>query len=163
MILDFEKLYSTYYMKVYSYVMNIVKDPSEAEEITQDTFVKAMTSKSSYKGDSSESTWLCAIAKNLCMDLFRKSGRTTELTDEHEAIADTNNRLDDIISKESSFRIHRVLHEMEEPYKEVFELRVFGELSFAEIGQIFHKTESWARVTYHRSRLKMKERLDSNE
>lgn len=163
MILDFEKLYSTYYMKVYSYVMNIVKNPSEAEEITQDTFVKAMTSKSSYKGDSSEFTWLCAIAKNLCMDLFRKNGRTTELTEEHEAIEDASNNLDDIISKESSFRIHKVLHDMEEPYKEVFELRVFGELSFAEIGQIFHKTESWARVTYHRSRLKMKERLDSNE
>lgn len=163
MILDFEKLYSTYYMKVYSYVMNILKNPSEAEEVTQETFMKAMISQSSYKGKSSEFTWLCAIAKNQCNDLFRKSGRTTELTEEHELIEDTGNRLDDIINKESSYRIHKVLHDMEEPYKEVFELRIFGELSFAEIGQIFQKTESWARVTFHRSRLKLKERLDSNE
>ena len=47
--------------------------------------------------------------------------------------------------------------------KEVFELRVFGELSFLEISKIFGKTESWARVTYHRARLKIKERMDSNE
>ena len=55
--------------------------------------------------------------------------------------------------------IHKTLHSMEEPYREVFELRVFGELSFLQISQIFGKTESWARVTYHRARLKIQERL----
>ena len=64
------------------------------------------------------------------------------------------------ITKESSFAIHKLLHELEEPYKEVFELRVFGELSFAEIAEIFGRTESWARVTYHRAKLKIKERMD---
>ena len=68
-----------------------------------------------------------------------------------------------ITDSETSFRIHMLLHDMEDPYKEVFELRVFGELSFAQIGSIFRKTESWARVTYHRARLKLKERMDNNE
>ena len=68
-----------------------------------------------------------------------------------------------ILQKETTLNIHIILHDMEEPYKEVFELRVFGELSFAEIATVFRKTESWARVTYHRARLKLKERLDSNE
>ena len=69
----------------------------------------------------------------------------------------------DIIDKDTSFRLHMLLHSMEDPYKEVFQLRVFGELSFLQIGQIFGKTESWARVTFHRARLKLKERMDNNE
>ena len=61
---------------------------------------------------------------------------------------------------DSALQIHMVLHELPEPYKEVFQLRVFGELTFAQIGMVFGKTENWARVTYHRARLKIKERID---
>ena len=63
------------------------------------------------------------------------------------------------LNKESAFEIHKVLHRLPEPYKEVFSLRVFGELPFSQIGELFGKTESWARVTYHRARLKIKEEL----
>jgi len=65
-----------------------------------------------------------------------------------------------VVERESSFRIHLALHGMEEPYREVFELRLFGELSFREIGMIFHRTENWARVTYHRARMQLRERMD---
>lgn len=58
-----------------------------------------------------------------------------------------------------TLRIHQILHTMDEPYKEVFQLRIFGELSFQKIGQIFGKTENWARVTYHRARLKIQEKM----
>lgn len=153
-------MYRTYFMKVYSYVMNIVKNSSEAEEITQNTFIKAMTTKASYRGKSGEYTWLCAIAKNLCNDFFRSKGRTAELSEIGENLADYSCIEDDFVARESSFVIHKILHDLEEPYKEVFELRVFGELSFAEIAEIFSKTESWARVSFHRARLKIKERLD---
>lgn len=156
-------MYNTYFVKIYSYVMNLVKNPSAAEDITQETFAKAMHSKNSHKGRSSEYTWLCAIAKNLAYDYFREEKRKTDLSDAAESLVADHTELDQVLIKESSFRIHQVLHEMEEPYKEVFELRVFGELSFAEIAKIFRKTESWARVTYHRARLKLKERLDANE
>lgn len=61
----------------------------------------------------------------------------------------------------ATLQIHRILHRMEEPYKEVFQLRVFGELSFQKIGRIFEKTETWARVTYHRARLKIQERMEA--
>lgn len=149
-------------MKVYSYVLNIVKNQSAAEEITQNTFVKAMTSKRGFQGESSEYTYLCAIAKNLSFDYFREEQKKAELSND-KAMSTNDNALDEILVKETTLNIHRILHEMQEPYKEIFELRVFGELSFAEIAIIFKKTESWARVTYHRARLKMKERLDSNE
>ena len=82
---------------------------------------------------------------------------------EDEIVSYNDSVLDEVIQKNTTMNIHRMLHNMEEPYKEVFELRVFGELSFSEIATIFQKTESWARVTYHRARLKLKERLDEHE
>ena len=78
-----------------------------------------------------------------------------------EELADQGNRMEQAVSdRDSSFRIHLALHALEEPYREVFELRVFGELNFREIGMIFEKTENWARVTYHRARLRLQERMD---
>ena len=123
-------------------MMTIVKNQSLAEEITQNTFYKALTARHGYKGKSREFTWLCSIAKNLAVDEFRKN---------------------QIADQDSALQIHLVLHELQEPYKEVFQLRVFGELSFSQIGIIFGKTENWARVTYHRARLKIKERMDHYE
>ena len=155
-----EKLYDTFYMQVYSYVMTLAKDQHKAQEITQETFFKAMTSN--FRGESECYSWLCAIAKNLFIDNTRKSSRYQDEPD--ETLADTDTDIEQSITvSDTSFRIHMLLHEMEDPYKEVFELRVFGELSFAQIGKIFSKTENWARVTFHRARLKLKERMNDNE
>lgn len=160
-VLNYEKLYNLYYMQIYSYVVTIVKDQSLAEEITQNTFFKAMTAKRTYEGKASELTWLCSIAKNLAMDECRKNSKYAEL--DEEMLEQPDNMTKAVEDKDTALRIHLVLHELEEPYKEVFQLRVFGELPFAQIGMIFGKTENWARVTYHRARLKIKERMDKNE
>jgi len=154
---DFEKLYNTYYMKVYSFVMTLAKNQDIAEEITQKTFFKAMTTERRHRGDSSEFTWLCAIAKNLFIDESRANKRNSEL--DTDAVSDTNIE-SEIVDKDFAFHIHKALQDLEEPYKEVFELRVFGELSFRNIGASFGKTENWARVTYHRARLKIQERVN---
>ena len=154
-------MYNLYYMQIYSYVVTIVKDQSLAEEITQNTFFKAMTAKRTYEGKASELTWLCSIAKNLAMDECRKNSKYAEL--DEEMLEQPDNMTKAVEDKDTALRIHLVLHELEEPYKEVFQLRVFGELPFAQIGMIFGKTENWARVTYHRARLKIKERMDKNE
>ena len=148
-------------MQVYSYVVTIVKDQSLAEEITQNTFFKAMTAKRTYEGKASELTWLCSIAKNLAMDECRKNSKYAEL--DEEMLEQPDNMTKAVEDKDTALRIHLVLHELEEPYKEVFQLRVFGELPFAQIGMIFGKTENWARVTYHRARLKIQERMAENE
>lgn len=153
---DFEKLYQTYYMEVFSYVMTIVKSAGQAEEITQEVFFKALKTENRYSGKSSELTWLCAIAKNLCMDVFRKQSRFQELNEEMPSDESIERLVED---EATTLQIHQILHKLEEPYKEVFSLRVFGELSFAKIGQIFGKTETWARVTYHRARLKIQEKM----
>ena len=149
-------------MKVFSYVMTLAKDRNDAEEITQETFFRAISTDKSFRGDSDSYTWLCAIAKNIFIDEKRRSSRQDdELSEE---LPDTNKGIEEkLTDRDQSLKIHLILHKLEEPYKEVFQLRIFGELSFAEIGSIFGKTETWARVTYHRARLKIKERMDENE
>ena len=157
-----EKLYNAYYMQVYSFVMTLAGNKDLAEEITQETFYRALTTtRAEYRGDSGEVTWLCAIAKNLFIDETRKNAKKQEMPPDLESGINVEASASD---RQMSFLIHKILHNMDEPYREVFELRVFGELSFLQISQIFGKTESWARVTYHRARLKIQERLgEQNE
>jgi len=152
------RLYETCYMRVFSYVMTLAGDRSLAEELTQETFYRAFARQREFRGESDEVTWLCAIAKNLFVDEKRRQSRhgaiPEDLPDTGKSVAKT------VEDRDSSFRIHMALHGLEEPYREVFELRVFGELSFREVGTIFGKTENWARVTYHRARIKLQERMD---
>ena len=136
-----EKLYEACYMRVFSYAMTLTGDRGEAEEITQETMFRAISKQNSFRGESDEVTWLCAIAKNTFLDEQKRRARHTGFPEEM-----AENEL--------------ALHALEEPYREVFELRVFGELSFREIGTIFGKTENWARVTYHRAKLKLRERME---
>ena len=159
--MDYEKLYRSYYMQVYSFAVSLTRNRDQAEEITQNTFFKAITSDAKYKGKSNELTWLCSIAKNLYYDELRKSKRITDMSETLELVSeqDTAQSVEDA---DTAFRIHIILHSLDEPYKEVFQLRVFGELSFLQIAAIFGKTEAWARVTYHRAKLKIQERMDEN-
>lgn len=150
----FEKLYETYYMRVYSYVMTLAGKQHMAEEITQEAFYKAFTTNSTFRGESNEVTWLCAIARNLFLDEMRRQSKSTEA--DLDANADSGINIEsEVEDRDASYRIHQALQELEEPYRRVFELRIFGELSFREIGDICEKTENWARVTYHRAKLKL--------
>ena len=145
-------------MKVFSYVMTLAGDRSLAEELTQEAFFRACAKQDSFRGGSDEATWVCAIARNLFLDEKRRSARHTAVP---EDLPDPSKGIEALIAdRDSSFRIHVALHAMEEPFREVFELRVFGELSFREVGEIFGRTENWARVTYHRARLKLQERME---
>lgn len=101
--------------------------------------------------------WNC---KTSCIDECRKNTKLSELD---EAVSTSTVDIEKATEdKDTALQIHLILHELQEPYKEVFQLRVFGELSFSQIGMIFQKTENWARVTYHRARLKIQERMVEN-
>ena len=71
--------------------------------------------------------------------------------------------MDRLADKELAILIHRYIHELGEPYKEVFNLRVFAELPFKEIGGLFGKSDAWARVTFARAKLKVIERMEQDE
>ena len=138
------------YESVYRYVLALCRSDADAQDITQETFLKAMKSADRFEGSSSLYTWLCAIAKNLWLNKCKREKRETATDSE---ISDSAVPLEQyIIEQDMSMRIHQALHNLNDPYKEVFSLRVFGQLSFAQIAGLFSKTESWARVTYHRAR-----------
>ena len=152
------KMVEDCYMRVFSYAFTLAKDRSLAEELTQETFYRAFTKHRDFRGESDEVTWLCAIAKNYFYDERRRQNKTEQIPEE---VPDTGKGIEQAAAdRDSSFRIHVALHTLEEPFREIFELRVFGELSFRDIGTIFGKTENWARVTYHRARLKLQERIE---
>ena len=122
-----------------------------------------MKASDSFEGESSLYTWLCAIAKRLWLNKCKKQKREVFTDAIEQEFNDTEKpfeqRTDD---KFAAMHIHRILHEMKEPYKEVFSLRVFGQLSFSEIAGLFEKTESWARVTFHRARRTISERMKND-
>ena len=155
---DFEKLYRDFYPEVYSYLLKLTSDPSLSEELTQETFFKVFKKIGSFRGDCKFSVWACGIAKNTYYSYLKKHRRLTEFPEE---LADESPSVEDrLADKETSMKIHAVLHELDEPYREVFWQRVFGELSFAQIASLHQKTESWARVTFHRAKNMIKERIE---
>ena len=152
---EFGDVYERYFKDVYKYALSLSRDAHVAEEVTQETFFKALQNIDSFRGQCRLYVWLCQIAKNT---YFSYAARQDRVTEEQE-VPGENGLEERLLEKESAFEIHKVLHNLQEPYKEVFSLRVFGELSFAQIGELFGKSESWARVTYHRARLKIKEEM----
>lgn len=156
-MIEFEEIYERYFKDVYKYALSLTHSPDLAEEITQETFFKALQAIDRFDGRCKLFVWLCQIAKNTYFTSKQRSGREDALPE--ELGWDDCSLEERFLDRESSFEIHRRLHALEEPYKEVFSLRTFGELPFQQIGALFGKTESWARVTYHRAKLKIKEDL----
>jgi len=156
---DIEKIYAQYAKIVYHYVFSLCRNETTAEDVTSETFLKAIQAIDKFKGDCSVKVWLCQIAKNTYFSLVKKSKVEVPVDSEAVIESELSDFTDKLLDKASALEIHRCLRTLEEPYKEVFSLRTFGELSFSEIAELFNKTENWARVTYHRSKLKLKEAL----
>lgn len=154
---QFEENYEAYFREVYLYAFALTKDREQAQEITSETFARALEGIDRFRGDCDVRYWLCRIAKNCYTSQLRKDGRLTELPEElpQEGSVEQN-AIDAALSEQAQ----AALHALEEPYKEVFMLRVYGELSFRRIGALFGKTENWACVVFHRARNKLKERME---
>ena len=140
-MLNIQEVYEKYFTVVYRYLLSLSHNTHIAEELTQETFFKALKKVDDFRGECDLRVWLCQISKNTFSADF----------------------VQDFADKKTAFRVHKVLHKLSEPYKEVFSLRVFGELSFSDISDLFGKSESWARVTYHRACKKIREELDDED
>jgi len=154
---DFDQIYAEYFSEVYKFVLTLCQNPTLAEEITQETFFKALKNIDNFNGNCKLSTWLCKIAKNTFYSYTKKNNKQADYS--LDIIISDENIEAQFADKETAYAIHKVLHKLKEPYKEVFWLRTFGELSFVQIGSLFGKTENWARVTYYRAKLFIKEEL----
>lgn len=147
---DFERTCKAEYRRVHAFLLRLTGDESLSDELTQETFYQALKRWKDFRGQCEPVTWLCGIAKRLYFSWCRKppplpAERLKEETDFTDPLAD----------KEQRLTIHRLLHSLPEPYREVVMLRTFGDLSHEEIGALFDRTASWARTIYHRGRLQL--------
>lgn len=155
-----DEIYQKYAKTVYKYLMSLTHDADLSEELTQETFYQAVKSISRYNEKCSMSTWLCAIAKNVLMTHRRKHPPHEDIDglDIPAASAESG-----AVASSERVGLFRRLHELDEPYREIVYLRVFGGLSFREIGEVHGKTENWARVTYYRGREKLRKDINDEQ
>ena len=159
---DFEAIYVQHFDGVYKYVFSLCRNETMAEEITQETFYRAMEHIDKFEGRCKLYVWLCQIAKNTFLTYAKKQKRYVSETD-----IDLSQQIEpsfesEILDKETLWKLHKLLHGLSEPYKEVFSLRVFGELTFSQIGELFGKSDSWARLIFYRAKKELRRDLDEN-
>ena len=150
--MDFGRIYEEYFRELQRYLLSLCRDSRIAEELTQETFFRAVRSAGQFREGSDLRAWLYTIARNVFLDQTRRK-RNTEIQLPRELPDTAGVTLTEALEdREEVLALHRILHTLPEPYKEVFGLRVIGELPFRAIGQVFGKTEGWARVTYYRAK-----------
>lgn len=149
--MHFEEIYHKYFQEVYLFIKSLSHDESIAEEITQEAFFKALKAIDKFDGSKDIRAWLFTIAKNTYFSHYKKAKNQidTDIMDEPSTGVQFVKHL---MNEEDAFLVHQFLHSMDEPYKEVFSLRTFGELPFEKIGMLFGKSAGWARVTFYRAR-----------
>ena len=160
---EFEKIYLKHFDAVRRYLLMLCRNERIADEITSDVFFKAMSAIDRFEGKCDVRSWLCQIAKNSYFSYLKEVRRTVPLDSVPEKSDAVSGIEEQIADAESSISILKALHSMQEPYKEVFNLRIFGELSFKQIAEIFGRTENWACVTYHRAKGKIQTILEESK
>ena len=156
---DFEEMFTQHFSRVYRFALRLTRDEHQAEEITQQTFFKALKKIDTFEGRSDPATWLCSIAKNEYLNGLRRR-EDAYPPDSRTFDAPTGDASQEVEREDRRMRIHVKLHELAEPYREVFMLRVFGELKFDQIASLFGKSVSWARVTFYRAKMEMQKRIE---
>ncbi len=161
---EFDEIYRLYAQDVYRFLYGLCRNEALASDLLQDTMLNAVTSIDQFKGECSLKTYLCRIGRNLYFNhLKRAEQRNLPLDETMEAVSDGGEIEEQLADKMQAAAVHRVLHTLEEPYKEIFSLRVFAELKFSEIGNLFGKTENWARVSFFRAKEKIIRQLEQEE
>lgn len=161
--MDFEQIYQAYFGDVFLYLCSLSANEDIAEEMTQETFTKALKSIYTFDGTKDIRAWLFTIARNTYYT-FCKRQKIYADKEISENVADVKiDFAERFADEENAFLIHQFLHDMSEPYKEVFSLRVFGELPFEKIGRLFGKSPGWARVTFYRAKKQILEYMEAIE
>ena len=165
-MLSIEDAYREYSEMIYRWLMARTGDPAVAEEITQETFYQAVLHADRFDRSCKVSTWLCSIASNKLKEYYRKNPPKEDYDDLlSRGIPEpsTSGPEDAAVAAARKAELYKAIHALPEPSREVVHLRAFADLSFKEIGDIFGKTESWARVTFYRAKAALKKELSENE
>ena len=150
--MDFDLIYEQYFLDVYRLIFSLSRDEKISEDITQETFLKAMKNIKKFKGECDIKFWLFQIAKNTYFTYSKKvkieKDNITLKYQEYEK----DGFCEKLIVSEDIFEIHKALHKLDDPYKEVFMLHALGDVSLKDISRLFKKSDSWARVIYYRAK-----------
>lgn len=157
---EFEEIYENYASEIYYFLLRMCRNEQLAMDLLQDTMLKAVTSIDKFKGECSIKTYLCTIARNEYCNWYKRAENQNLPLDIVPEQAADDIAFEHLADAEQAMQIHRILHKMDDPYKEVFTLRVFAELKFSEIGIIFGKSENWAGVTFFRAKKKLIQLLE---
>ena len=155
---EFEQLFENNRELIIKYLIKLTRDISLAEELTQETFFRAYMNHAALKDKEKAFVWLCQIAKNTYYAYYNEEKKKAPI-DDYESLTDGTDVEESFLKSELTQKALSCLHDLEEPYKEVFMLAVFGEFSLKSISEIFGKSESWARVTFYRAKQKLSEKM----
>ena len=153
--MDLEAIYEAHFRDVYRFLLGLTENGPLAEELCQETFFKALKAARRFDGSQDARAWLFTMARNCFYSHCRKQKRAVSQEELPQELSQDVRVEDQLVDEETAFQIHRLLHAMAEPYKEVFTLRVFGELPFEKIGRLFGKSAGWARLTFYRAKLQI--------
>ena len=159
---DMDAIYRSHAQTVYKFLLAQCRDPDLAEELTQETFYRAVCSIDRFDGSCKVSVWLCQIAKHLWYQHLRKRQKET-VPLETAPETPVPSAEDGVLDQEGRLTLLRQIHRLPEPQREVIYLRAFGNLSFREIGDVLGKTENWTRVTFYRTKEKLRNGGASHE
>ena len=160
---DFEAIYKQYGKTVYFFLLSLSHNEKLAEELTQETMFRAIMNINSFREESKLSVWLCQIARNLYLEWLKKEKRTVQLDENLLPFDDGRDITLELADKEMAKRILKYLHELDEPYKEVFMLHALGDIPLTQISNLFGKSDSWARVTYYRAKTMITAKLEEEK
>lgn len=160
-----QQIYEEYFQTVYRYLMSLTRGNQElAEELTQETFFRATKNIGKFRGECKISSWLCQIAKYTFYQQIDKEKRHKEIPLETAVDAVISEEIEqNYIHNETRLAVYKKIQELESPMKDVIMLRLTGDLSFKEIGDILGKSENWARVTFYRGKQILGKELSGNE
>ena len=161
--MDIETIYRLYFRDVCLFLQGLTRSEALAEELTQETFFRALDGLEDYDGKQDVRAWLFTVARNAYYDHCRRAKHAAPLEDAETKADDGPDIAQLLVDKDAAFTVHQCLHALEEPYKEVFSLRVFGELPFDRIGAIFGHNAAWARVTYYRAKTRLQTMLEQRK
>lgn len=151
-----EEIYKQNAKIVYQYLYSMCQDEKLAEDLTQDTFLRAFEAIERYDGSCKLSTWLCQIGKHLLYQTWEKKKReiptdweTAQLSVALSSTADTEQ---EVLTKVELVEVLTELQQLPQAMREVIYLRTLSDLSYKDIGQILGKSESWARINFYRGK-----------
>ncbi|MCI8661866.1 MAG: sigma-70 family RNA polymerase sigma factor [Hungatella sp.] len=155
-----EEIYKSHGRTVYGFLLTRTRNPDEAQELTQETFCRALKHLKEFKGESSVSTWLCGIAQNVWLEYVRRQKRRREAEITAGDLPDVpgaeegkqESVQDNHMLRWESLEVLKALHQLREPMRENMYLRLIGNLTFAQIGEVMGRSENWARVTFYRGK-----------